>query len=189
MTTLIVIVAIVLVVVGFIWTTYNRLVGLRVQVGEAWSDIDVQLRRRYDLVPNLVETVKGYAAHEQGTFEKVVQARNAAMNATGSPKEQQAAENMLTGALKSLFALAEAYPDLKASQNFQQLQAQLTEVETNIQASRRYYNGVVRELNTKVVQFPSNIVAGQFKIEKAEFFEIEEPAARGPVKVDFSSKS
>ena len=161
MTPVIIIAAIVLVVVGFIWTTYNRLVSLRVQVGEAWSDIDVQLRRRYDLVPNLVETVKGYAAHEQGTFEKVVQARNAAMNATGSPKEQQAAENMLTGALKSLFALAEAYPDLKASQNFQQLQAQLTEIEGNIQASRRYYNGVVRELNTKVAQFPSNLVAGQ----------------------------
>ena len=186
MTTLIVIVAIVLLVVGFIWTTYNSLVSMRVQVGEAWSDIDVQLRRRYDLVPNLVETVKGYASHEQGTFEKVVEARNAAMNATGSPKEQQAAENMLTGALKSLFALAEAYPDLKASQNFRDLQGQLTEIEANIQASRRYYNGVVRNLNTKIGQFPSNLVASQFNFEKAEFFEIEDSAARGPVKVDFS---
>jgi LemA protein len=159
---------------------------MRVQVGEAWSDIDVQLRRRYDLVPNLVETVKGYASHEQSTFEKVVEARNAAMNATGSPKEQQAAENMLTGALKSLFALAEAYPELKASQNFRELQTQLTEIETNIQSSRRYYNGVVRNLNTKVGQFPSNLVASQFNFEKAEFFEIEDAAARGPVKVDFS---
>ncbi len=186
MTTLIVIVAIVLIVVGFVWTTYNTLVSMRVQVGEAWSDIDVQLRRRYDLVPNLVETVKGYASHEQSTFEKVVQARNAAMGATGSPQQQQAAENMLSGALKSLFALAEAYPDLKASQNFQQLQGQLTEIEANIQSSRRYYNGVVREMNTKIGQFPSNLVAGQFGFEKAEFFDIEDAAARGPVKVDFS---
>ena len=186
MTTLIVIVAIVLLIVGFIWTTYNSLISLRVQVGEAWSDIDVQLRRRYDLVPNLVETVKGYAAHEQGTFEKVVQARNAAMAATGSPKDQQAAENMLTGALKSLFALAEAYPDLKASQNFQALQGQLTEIESNIQAARRYYNGIVRDMNTKIGQFPSNLVASQFKFEKADFFDIEDAAARQAVKVDFS---
>ncbi len=171
----------------YVIVTYNALVSLRVKVNEAWSDIEVQMKRRYNLIPNLVETVKGYAKHEAGTLEKVVQARSEAMANHGSPEEQARSENMLAGALKSLFALAEGYPDLKANQNFLSLQDDLAEVEDKIQAARRYYNGSVRNNNTKVDQFPSNLVAGWFKFFKAEFFELDEAdsAARQPVAVKF----
>lgn len=167
---------------------YNKLVKFKVQVGAAWSDIEVQMKRRYNLIPNLVETVKGYAGHEQETFEKVVAARNAAVGNTGSPGQQGASENMLTGALKSLFALSEAYPELKANQNFLDLQGQLSEIEEFIQKARRYYNGSVRNLNTLVEQFPSNLIAGRFGFAGAEFFELDEAdaAARQAPKVDFS---
>jgi LemA protein len=178
----------ILVLVGlYVILTYNALVSLRVRIGEAWSDIEVQMKRRYNLIPNLVETVKGYAKHEAGTFEKVVQARSAAMANHGSPEEQARSENILTGALKSLFALAEAYPQLKANENFLKLQNDLAEVEDKIQAARRYYNGVVRDNNTKVDQFPSNLVARSFDFIKAQFFELEESeaAARQPVPVRF----
>lgn len=164
---------------------YNKLTKLKFQVEEGWSDIDVQLRRRYNLIPNLVETVKGYATHERATFEEVVQARNAAMANDGPPEQQAETENMLTGALRHLFALAENYPDLKANENFLSLQKDLYEVEDKIQAARRYYNGTVRDNNTYVHQFPSNIVARTFNFQTAEFFEIEEDAAREPVAVKF----
>ncbi len=149
---------------------YNRLATLRVQVDNAWSDIDVQLKRRHDLVPNVVETVKGYAAHERGTFEQVVEARNRAMSAQG-PAAKGEAEGMLTQALKSLFALAEAYPDLKAIQSFTELQGTLNEIEVTVANARRYYNAVVRDLNTLEVVFPSSIVAGMFGFRPREFFE------------------
>lgn len=165
---------------------YNRLVRLRTTVKSSWSDIDVQLKKRYDLVPNLVETVKGYAAHEKSVFEKVTQARSMAMHAS-SPADKAKAENMFTDTLKSLFAVAEAYPELKANANFQQLQTELTELENNIEYARRYYNAVVRDYNIMTETFPSNIVASQFKFEKEQFFELEEPSAeRKPVKVSFS---
>lgn len=162
---------------------YNGFVRLATRVEEAWSDIDVQLKRRYDLIPNLVNTVKGYAAHESGVFERVTEARSKAMQA-GSVADHGAAENMLSGALKSLFAIAEAYPDLKANTNFLELQRELSDTENKIQASRRFYNGTVMELNTKVDMFPSNIVANMFKFVKREFFEIEE-GEKEPVKVEF----
>ena len=158
-----------LVVIAII-SIYNRLAALRVQSDNAWSDIDVQLKRRHDLVPNIVETVKGYAAHERGTFEEVVEARNRAMSAQG-PAAKAEAEGMLTQALKSLFALAEAYPDLKAIQSFTELQATLNEIEVAIANARRYYNAVVRDLNTLEVQFPSSVVAGMFGFRPREFFE------------------
>ncbi len=164
---------------------FNKLTKLKYQVEEGWSDIDVQLRRRYDLIPNLVEAVKGYAAHERGTFEEVVKARNAAMANEGPPEEQAKTENMLTGALRHLFALAENYPELKANQNFLSLQKDLYEVEDKIQASRRYYNGTVRDNNTYVRQFPSNLIANLFRFQPAEFFELEDDAARAPVAVKF----
>lgn len=164
---------------------YNRLVRLRATSESAWSDIDVQLKKRYDLVPNLVETVKGYAAHEQSLFIKVTEARSLAMNASG-PAETAKAETMLRESLKSLFAVAEAYPDLKANQNFIQLQGHLMEIEDAVEAARRYYNAVVRDLNTVIEQFPSNLVATRFKFEKRDFFELESPAAeRQPVRVAF----
>jgi LemA protein len=153
--------------------TYNALVKLRVRVDNAWSDTDVQLKRRHDLVPNLVETVKGYASHEKGTLEAVIAARAQAMAAQG-PEARAQAENMLTGALKSLFALSEAYPQLRASENFSSLQAQLSSLEEAIQNARRYYNAVVRDLNTRIQQFPSNIVARAGGFREREFFEIEE---------------
>jgi len=153
--------------------TYNALVKLRVRVDNAWSDTDVQLKRRHDLVPNLVETVKGYASHEKGTLEAVIAARAQAMAAQG-PEARAQAENMLTGALKSLFALSEAYPQLRASENFSSLQAQLASLEEAIQNARRYYNAVVRDLNTRIQQFPSNIVARAGGFREREFFEIEE---------------
>lgn len=174
------------VVVGiFLWASYNSLVTLRNRVEEAWSDITIQLKRRADLIPNLVNSVKGYAAHESGVFERVTEARSAIMSASGV-KESAAAENMLEGALKSLFAVAEAYPDLKANENFLQLQNELVDTEDKIQAARRFYNGGVRDLNTKIEQFPTNIVASMFKFAKREFFEVEDMATiEKPVEVQF----
>ncbi|XKT75144.1 MAG: LemA family protein [Patescibacteria group bacterium UBA2103] len=162
--------------------TFNRLVGLVNRGKEAWADIDVQLKRRYDLIPNLVETVKGYAAHEKSVFEEVTKARTAAMNADGA-HDQAEAENMLSGALKSLFAVSEAYPDLKANENFLNLQNELTDTENKIQAARRFYNTVVRDLNTALEVFPTNLIAGMFNFSSREFFELEEEAAKDPVKV------
>jgi len=163
---------------------YNNLVTLKNRTQEAWSDIDVQLKRRYDLIPNLIETVKGYAEYEKGVFEEVTKARTAAINANGV-EEQGKAENMLTGALKSVFAVAESYPDLKASENFQKLQDELTDTENKIQASRRYYNTNVLDLNIKVEQFPSNIIARMFSFSKKEMFEIVNSDERENVKVKF----
>lgn len=182
---LIVIGALLLFVVVFLISTYNGLVTLKNRVEEAWSDITVQLKRRADLIPNLVNSVKGYAAHESGVFEKVTEARSAVMNANGVAQTAQA-ENMLEGALKSLFAVAEAYPDLKANQNFLQLQQELVDTEDKIQASRRFYNGGVRDLNTKIQIFPVNLVAGMFGFQSREFFEVEDFASvEKPVEVQF----
>jgi LemA protein len=164
---------------------YNKLVRLRNTVKSSWSDIDVQCKKRYDLVPNLVETVKGYASHEKTVFEKVTQARSMAMQAT-SPAEMAKAENMLRDTLKSLFAVAEAYPELKANANFLQLQSQLQELENNIEYSRRYYNAVVRDYNILIESFPSNLIASQFHFKQEELFQLEVPEAeRKPVKVSF----
>lgn len=162
---------------------YNGFVRLVTRTDEAWSDIDVQLKRRYDLIPNLVNTVKGYATHERELFEKVTAARSQAMQA-GNPRDRVAAENMLTDTLKSLFAVAENYPDLKANTNFLELQRELSDTENKIQASRRFYNGNVMELNAKVDMFPSNIIANLFKFGKREFFEANE-SEKEPVKVEF----
>ena len=164
--------------------TYNGLISWRNRVKESWSDIDVQLKRRYDLIPNLVETVKGYASHEKGTLEAVVQARAKAMGAQ-SVKEHAQAENMLSGALKNLFALAEAYPDLKAVSAFTELQKELADTENKIQAARRFYNSNVQQFNTKRESFPTNLIAGVFGFKTAEFFELTEQAAREPVQVRF----
>ncbi len=164
---------------------FNGLVRSRNQVDEAWSDIEVQLKRRYDLIPNLMETVKGYAAHESGVFEKVTAARTAAMGATNMA-EKLKDENMLSGALKSLFAVAENYPELKANQNFLQMQNDLTDTEDKIQAARRFYNGNVRDYNTKIQQFPGSIFASMFGFGKRDFFDIDEKGPEGqPVKVQF----
>lgn len=182
-----IILGIVVVIAIFAWATYNSLVTLKVRVDEAWSDITVQLKRRVDLIPNLVNTVKGYAAHESGVFEKVTEARSAIQNANGV-KEAAAGENMLEGALKSLFAVAEAYPDLKANQNFAQLQQELVDTEDKIQAARRFYNGGVRDLNTKIQMFPNNIFAGMLGFKQREFFELSEAdqaVAEKPVDVQF----
>jgi len=179
--------SIVLIIVGllvvYIIIIFNGLVQLKNRVSEAWSDIDVQLKRRYDLIPNLINTVKGYAAHETGVFEKVTAARSAAMQA-GTPAGKAEAENMLSGALKSLFAVSEAYPDLKANQNFLELQRELSDTENKIQAARRFYNGNVLELNNKIDMFPSNIIAGMFAFAKREFFEVAD-GEKEPVKVAF----
>lgn len=176
---------IVLVLVWFV-LAYNGFVTLVNRAKEAWSDIEVQMKRRYDLIPNLVETVKGYAAHESNAFENVTKARSAAMGAS-SVADHAKAENMLTGALKSLFAVAEAYPDLKANQNFLQLQAELGNTEDKIQAARRFYNGTVMSLNTGLEQFPGNLIGGMFGFTKREYFELGESdaAAKEPVKVAF----
>jgi LemA protein len=163
---------------------YNKLITLRNRVDEAWSDIDVQLKRRYDLIPNLVQTVKGYATHESETLQKVTEARNAAMNA-GTRHDKAEAENMLSQTLKSLFAVAENYPDLKASQNFLQMQDDLKDTEDKIQAARRFYNANVRDFNTKIQVFPNNIVAAQLHFSKYEFFEIGREEERENVKVEF----
>lgn len=179
------IILLVVVVAGIVIAIYNRLVTLRNRVDNAWSQIDVQLRRRYDLIPNLVETVKGYAKHEASVFEAVTEARSAAINATGVEAQGQA-ENMLTGALKSLFAVAEAYPDLKANQNFLQLQQELTNTESKIAYSRQFYNDSVMSFNTATQTFPSNVLAGMFGFTARAYFEIE-PLAAEPPKVDFES--
>lgn len=185
MIALFIILGIIAVIGLFLWVTYNSLVTLKIRVDEAWSDITVQLKRRADLIPNLVNTVKGYAKHESGVFEEVTKARAAVMNAQGV-KETAEAENMLEGALKSLFAVAEAYPDLKASQNFGQLQDELVDTEDKIQAARRFYNGGVRDLNTKIKLFPNNIFAGMLGFTEREFFEVEDRAAvEKPVDVQF----
>jgi LemA protein len=176
-----------LVVIAFVLIgIYNGLVQLRVRADSAWSDIDVQLKRRHDLIPNLVETVKGYAAHERGTFEAVTQARNQAMSAQG-PAAKGQAEGMLTGALRQLFALSEAYPQLRAADNFAQLQATLGQIEVTLQNARRYYNAAVRDFNTRVEQFPSNMVAGMGNFKPREFFEISAPAEREVPHVSFSA--
>jgi len=172
------------VVVIAVVSMYNGLITLKNRVEEAWSDIDVQLKRRYDLIPNLINTVKGYAAHEKEVFEKVTEARTRAMNA-GSTQEKADAENMLSGTLKSLFAVSENYPELKANQNFLELQRELTDTEDKIMASRRFYNGNVRDLNIGVETFPKNIIANMFKFSKMEFFQLEEGEAREQVKVKF----
>src|SRR3989344_4517889 len=177
-----------IVVLLILWAifAYNRFISLVNRSKEAWSDIDVQLKRRYDLIPNLVSTVKGYAAHESTAFEKVTQARAAAMGA-GNLAEKSQAELGLTGALKSLFPIAEAYPDLKANVNFLELQRELSDTENKIQASRRFYNSAVMDLNTSVEIFPNTLVANFFKFAKIEFFELEadEAAAKQPVAVKF----
>jgi LemA protein len=173
--TLLIILGIIAVVVFAAVAIYNKLVRLRNTVKSSWSDIDVQCKKRYDLVPNLVEAVKGYASHEKSVFEKVTQARSMAMQAH-SPAEMAKAENMIRDTLKNLFAVAEAYPELKANANFQQLQSQLHELENNIESARRYYNAVVRDYDTLIESFPSNLIASQFKFQKEEFFELEAPA-------------
>src|SRR5438034_659729 len=170
----------------FLVGLYNSLVRLKVQCDNAWADIDVQLKRRYDLIPNLVETVKGYAGHEKGTLEAVITARNRAMTAT-SPADKAQAENMLTGALKSLFALAEAYPQLRAIESFTSLQNSLSQIEDTVQNARRYYNAVVRDLNTKIQQFPTNILAGMMGFKPREFFEVTAPAEREVPKLSFGT--
>lgn len=175
-----IVVALILWAVGI----YNGLVTLKNRVDEAWSDIDVQLKRRYDLIPNLVNTVKGYATHEKELFEKVTQARTQAMGAQ-NPAEKAQAENMLSGTLKSLFAVSENYPDLKANQNFLELQRELTDTEDKIQASRRFYNGNVRDFNIKLEVFPDMIVANMLAYKKREFFEIANAAEKEPVAVKF----
>lgn len=164
---------------------YNAFINLKIRAEEAWADIDVQLKRRYDLIPNLVNTVKGYATHESTAFEKVTEARSRAMQA-GTRQEKGEAENMLTGTLKSLFAISEAYPELKANTNFLQLQAELADTENKIQASRRFYNGNVRVLNTSIDMFPGNLIAKMFKFTKMDFFELEEGSEeKEPVEVKF----
>ncbi len=176
------------VLLGLVWVVavYNRFVRLVQRSKEAWADIDVQLKRRYDLIPNLVETVRGYMNHEAATLEKVTAARAAAMDA-GGVEEKGEAENMLSGALKSLFAVAESYPDLKANTNFLELQRELSDTENKIQAARRFYNTNVRDLNTAVESFPGNVIANLFRFELREYFELaeDEAAAREPVKVSF----
>ena len=176
------------VVLAVLWAifAYNHFVRMVMRAKEAWADIDVQLKRRYDLIPNLVETVKGYATHEKGVFENVTQARARAMDA-GGIADKGKAENQLSQTLKSLFAVAEAYPDLKANQNFLELQRQLADTEDKIQAARRFYNGNVRDLNTAIQSFPGNVIAELFRFEPREFFELDESeaAAREPVKVSF----
>ncbi len=181
-----VLLAVIALIVVAVIGMYNGLVKLKVQCDNAWSDIDVQLKRRYDLIPNLVATVQGYASHEKGTLEGVVAARNQAMSATG-PAAKGEAEGVLAGALRQVFALAEAYPQLRAVESFTQLQNSLTQIEDAVQNARRYYNAVVRDLNTKIVQFPSNIIAGMFGIQSREFFEITAPAEREAPKVNFGT--
>lgn len=181
-----VLIAIVAVVALFAIAVYNSLITLRNKVDEGWSDIDTQLKRRWDLIPNMVETVKGYAKHEEKVFTQVTEARSMAMQAK-TPEEHAKAENMLTSTLKSLFAVAENYPELKANQNFMDLQATLREVEEHIQMSRRYYNGTVRDFNTKLQVFPNNIIAGFLGFKKRDFFEIEEEERKN-VKVSFSEE-
>jgi len=187
MNTIQIIILVAAIVVVWAIFSYNRLIALRNRVKEAFSDIDVQLKRRYNLIPNLVEAVKGYAAHEKGVFEKVTEARAKALSAeqTGKVKDMAGAENMLSGALKSLFAVAENYPQLQASQNFMELQRELRDAEDKIQAARRFFNTTVMSLNTKIESFPVVLVAKSFGFKEEEFFEIEEEAQRAVPKVKF----
>ncbi|MDE2078823.1 MAG: LemA family protein [Patescibacteria group bacterium] len=186
MTTILIVIGIVVVIAAWIAFTYNRFITRRNNVKEAWADIDVQLKRRYDLIPNLVETVKGYVAHEKGVLEDVTAARTAAMNASGTADKAQA-ENALAGTLKSLFAVAENYPQLKANENFLQLQRDLTDTEDKIQAARRFYNTTVRDFNTSIQSFPGNVIANTFGFKQADLFELDgtDAAAREPVAVKF----
>ncbi len=170
-----IILAIVAVIAIWLIAVYNGLIRSKNRTDEAWSDIDVQLKRRYDLIPNLVETVKGYVAHEQGTLQKVIEARNAAMATGGSTADKAQAENQLSQTLKSIFALSESYPDLKANQNFLKLQDELADTENKIQAARRFYNGQVRDFNTMIQVFPNNVINGLLNFKKYEFFEAAEP--------------
>ncbi len=172
------------VIILWLVSVFNRLVSFKNRVKEAWSDIEVQLKRRYDLIPNLVETVKGYAAHEREVFERVTEARTMAMGAK-TMKEHDEAENMLSNTLKSLFAVAENYPQLRAVENFVELQKELTDTEDKIQAARRFYNGNVRDFNITIESFPSSLVASMFNFQKGEFFELKEAVAKEPVKVSF----
>jgi LemA protein len=179
-----IIILVVVVLIGlYAVFSYNGLVSLRNRIENAWAQIDVQLKRRYDLIPNLVETVKGYAAHERETLDAVIEARNAGMNAAG-PHDQAEAENQITGALKSLFALSEAYPDLKANQNFAQLQEELTGTEGRIAYARQFYNDTVYRYNTKIQSFPSNVLANAFRFSEREYFEADDES-RGPTQVQF----
>jgi len=178
-----IVIGVVVLLVLYVVVTYNGLVRLRNRIQNAWAQIDVQLKRRYDLIPNLVETVKGYATHEKGTFEAVTQARANAISAQG-PAAQAQAENMISGALKSLFAVSEAYPDLKANQNFLSLQEELSGTEGRISYARQFYNDSVLRLNTKIQSFPSNILAGMFGFKEHEYFEADD-TSRGPVSVKF----
>jgi LemA protein len=171
-----IVLGVIVVLVLWIIMIYNQLVAMRQRVGQAFADVDVQLKQRHDLIPNLVETVKGYAAHERGTLEEVVKARNAAMTAQG-PTQQAAAENMLTGALRQLFALSEAYPDLKANQNFQQLQAELSDIENKIASARRFFNNAVQEYNTGIQQFPAALFAASLGFTQRTFFDVGEERA------------
>jgi len=179
-----IILAVLIVLVLWVIFVYNRLITLRNRSKEAWSDIDVQLKRRYDLIPNLVETVKGYAAHEKELFEKVTEARSKAMGAQ-SMKDKAQAENVLSSTLKSLFAVAENYPQLRAAENFLELQKELSDTENKIQAARRFYNANVRDINIQIEKFPANVVASMFGFKQMDFFEVEEAVAREPVKVNF----
>lgn len=180
----------ILIIVGIVvvWAVYvfNKFISLRNRAEEAWADIEVQLKRRYDLIPNLVNTVKGYATHESAAFENVTKARSAAMGAGGANPAHAQAENMLSGALKSLFAVAEAYPDLKANQNFMELQRELSDTENKIQAARRFYNSNVRDLNTGIESFPGNLIASIFRFAKKEFFDLPDAdVAQQNVEVKF----
>ena len=180
-----IVVALVLSIGIYLWSTYNSLVTLKVRVDEAWSDITVQMKRRADLIPNLIETVKGYAAHERAVFENVTKARAESLNAQG-PADAAAAENHMQSALRSIFAVAEAYPQLQASQNYLQLQGELVDTEDKIQASRRFYNGGVRELNTKIQVFPNNLIARNLGFTQRDFFEVSDSAAIAePPRVQF----
>jgi LemA protein len=177
-----------IVLAGLVWlaiTTYNRLVALRQQAEAAWSDVDVQLKRRADLVPNVVETVKGYAAHERATLDEVIRARGAAVTAE-TPEARGQAENALTQALRQLFAVAEAYPDLKANESFQGLQASLSGIEESVQDARRYYNAVARDLNTAIETFPSNLVAALFRFVRRAYFQLDRPEERQVPSVSFT---
>jgi LemA protein len=181
---LIIVLIIIVAVVGFFIAMYNGLIRLRVRADASWSDIDVQLKRRHDLIPNLVETVKGYAAHEKGTFENIAKYRSAAMTAT-APADRAAAEGQLTQALRGLLAVAEAYPELRASEQFTALQAQLSQTEDNIHNARRYYNAVVRDFNTKLQTFPTNVFGSMLGFQPRQYFEVETPADRENVAVKF----
>ncbi len=179
-----ILIGIVVIIILWLIAAYNAFIKLVTKAKEAWSDIDVQLKRRYDLIPNLVTTVKGYAAHEKTAFENVTKMRATALSAQG-PHDKAVAENQLAGALKSIFALAEAYPDLKANQNFLDLQQKLAATEDTIQSARRFYNGNVRELNIKIDSFPNNIIARMFSFTKMEFFQLDNDAEKNPVAVNF----